>query len=62
MNDRLRTIETPFIDAQTLLNLFADYRKPRERILRMVKNEELICVKQNSGQTEIGYLVEAIFS
>lgn len=45
MNDRLRAIETPYIDAQTLLNLFADYRKPRERILRMIKNEELIRLK-----------------
>lgn len=38
-------IETPYIDAQTLLNLLTDYKKPREAILRMVKNEELIRLK-----------------
>ncbi len=41
----LRSIETPYIDAQTLLVLLADYQKPREVILRMVKNEELIRLK-----------------
>jgi predicted transcriptional regulator of viral defense system len=45
MKDRLKFIKTPYIDAQTLLNLWADYRKPRERISRMVKNEELIRLK-----------------
>jgi hypothetical protein len=45
MDNILRAIETPYIDAQTLLNLLADYRKPRERILRMVKNGELIRLK-----------------
>lgn len=45
MKDILRLIETPYIDAQTLLNLLADYRKPRECILRMVKNKELIRLK-----------------
>jgi predicted transcriptional regulator of viral defense system len=45
MTDILRLIETLYIDAQTLLNLLADYRKPRERILRMVKNEKLIRLK-----------------
>lgn len=45
MKDILDPIKTPYIDAQTLLNLLADYRKPRECILRMVKNEELIRLK-----------------
>ena len=45
MKDRLRSIETPYIDAQTLINVLADYRKPRECILRMIKNEELIRLK-----------------
>ena len=45
MVDILQQIETPYIDAQTLLALLADYRKPRERILRMVKNGELIRLK-----------------
>ena len=45
MKDRLKQIETPYIDAQTLLNIFADYRKPRECILRLIKNEKLIRLK-----------------
>ncbi len=45
MKDRLKLIKTAYIDAQTLLNLLADYRKPRESILRMVKKEELIRLK-----------------
>ena len=45
MKDRLRSIETPYIDAQTLINVLADYHKPRECILRMIKNEELIRLK-----------------
>ena len=45
MKNRLKLIETPYIDAQTLLKLLADYKKPREAILRMVKNEELIRLK-----------------
>lgn len=45
MKDILKLIETPYIDAQTLLTLLADYRKPRECILRMIKNEELIRLK-----------------
>ncbi len=45
MKDILKLIETPYVDAQTLINLLADYRKPRERVLRMVKNEELIRLK-----------------
>ncbi len=45
MKNIFNLIETPYIDAQTLLNLLSDYKKPREAILRMVKNEELIRVK-----------------
>ncbi|MGC1879291.1 MAG: hypothetical protein WA347_04495 [Rhabdochlamydiaceae bacterium] len=45
MKDKLKLIKTPYVDAQTLLNLLADYRKPRECISRMVKNEELIRLK-----------------
>lgn len=45
MRNRLKLIETPYVDAQTLINLFADYKKPREAILRMVKNNELIRLK-----------------
>ncbi len=45
MRAKLKLIKTPYVDAQTLLNLLADYRKPREGILRMVKNGELIRLK-----------------
>lgn len=45
MKNILKLIETPYVDAQTLLNLLADYKKPREAILRMVKNGELIRLK-----------------
>lgn len=45
MKNILKSVETPYIDAQTLLNLLACYRRPREAILRMVKNEELIRLK-----------------
>lgn len=45
MKDLLRSIETSYIDAQTLLTLLAEYRKPREWILRMVKNGELVRLK-----------------
>jgi hypothetical protein len=45
MKNILKFVETPYIDAQTLLNLLADYKKPREAILRMVKNEELVRLK-----------------
>lgn len=45
MRNSLKSIETPYIDAQTLLTFFSDYSKPRERILRMVKNGELIRLK-----------------
>lgn len=45
MKNILKLIETPYIDAQSLLKLLADYKKPREAILRMVKNEELIRLK-----------------
>ncbi len=45
MKNILKSVETPYIDTQTLLMLLADYKKPREAILRMVKNEELIRLK-----------------
>ncbi len=45
MRKLLDHIETPYVDAQTLLNLLADYRRPRECILRAVKNKELIRLK-----------------
>lgn len=45
MKSRLKSIQTSYIDAQTLLTLFSDYRKPRECILRLIKNEELIRLK-----------------
>lgn len=45
MRNILKLVETPYIDSQTLLNLLAGYKKPREAILRMVKNEELIRLK-----------------
>lgn len=45
MKNILKSIETPYIDSQTLLTLLADYKKPREAILRMVKNEELVRLK-----------------
>lgn len=45
MKDILKRIETPYVDAQTLLNFLTDYRRPRECILRMIKNGELIRLK-----------------
>lgn len=45
MKNILRLLKTPHVDTQTLLRLLADYKKPREAILRMVKNEELIRIK-----------------
>lgn len=45
MKNILKFIETPYVDAQALLKLLAAYKKPREAILRMVKNEELIRLK-----------------
>lgn len=45
MRNILKFIETPYVDAQTLLKLLADYKRPREAILRMVENEELIRLK-----------------
>jgi predicted transcriptional regulator of viral defense system len=45
MTKILKNIETPYIDAQTLLGLLADYRKPRDCIARMVKAGELIRLK-----------------
>lgn len=45
MKNIFRHIETPYVDAQTLLRFLDGYKKPREAILRMVKNEELIRLK-----------------
>lgn len=45
MKNILKFIETPYVDAQTLLPLLGNYKKPREAILRMVKNDELIRLK-----------------
>lgn len=38
-------IATPYIDAQALLCFYAGYRKPREKIRRMVQSGELIRLK-----------------
>lgn len=38
-------VETPYIDAQTLLTLLHEYSKPRDWIRRMVKKGELIRLK-----------------
>lgn len=35
-------IETPYIDAQNLLALLGEYKRPRDWITRMVKNGELV--------------------
>lgn len=45
MKDILKSIETPYIDSPTLLNLLRNYRAPRERIFYMVKKGELIRLK-----------------
>lgn len=45
MKKNLKLIETPYIDSQTLLNFLSDYKRPREAILRMVENGELIRLK-----------------
>ncbi|MBY0530113.1 MAG: hypothetical protein K2P51_08010 [Rhabdochlamydiaceae bacterium] len=45
MREKLRQIETPYVDSQTLLSLLTEYRKPRECIGRMVKNQDLIRLK-----------------
>jgi predicted transcriptional regulator of viral defense system len=45
MRNILKSIETPYIDAQTLLGLLTDYKAPRERISYMVKTGELIRLK-----------------
>ena len=41
----LSDIQTPYIDAQTLINLLPGYQKPRERILRLIHNGDLIRLK-----------------
>lgn len=45
MKNILTQIETPYVDAQTLLTFLSDYQKPREWILRKVKSGELIRLK-----------------
>lgn len=45
MTNIFKSIETPYIDAQTLLGLLADYQAPRECISYMVKKGELIRLK-----------------
>jgi len=45
MKDLLMLIETPYVDAQTLLGLLTKYQRPRECISRMVKAGELIRLK-----------------
>ena len=45
MRNILKLVETPYIDVQTLLHFLADYKKPRDAISRMVKNKELIRLK-----------------
>ena len=45
MKDILSQIETPYVDAQTLLPFLADYDKPREWMRRMVQKGELIRLK-----------------
>jgi len=45
MGPILHSIQTPYVDAQTLLTLLSEYRKPREWILRMVKKGHLIRLK-----------------
>ncbi len=45
MQSLLKQIKTPYIDGPTLLSLLGHYKKPREAILRMVKNNELIRLK-----------------
>ncbi|MGD2169846.1 MAG: hypothetical protein PVI40_06360 [Chlamydiota bacterium] len=45
MKNILQLIETPYVDAQTLLNLLGEYQKPRDHIRRLVQNGELIRLK-----------------
>lgn len=45
MKKILKCIETPYVDAQTLLKFLKGYKKPREAILRMIKNGELVRLK-----------------
>ena len=45
MDSHLKKIETPYVEAQTLLTLFAGYKKPRECILRLIQKKELIRLK-----------------
>lgn len=45
MKDLLTQIETPYVDAQTLLTFLGHYQRPREWILRKVKSGDLIRLK-----------------
>lgn len=45
MKDILTQIETPYVDSQTLLTFLGDYKRPREWILRKIKNGELVRLK-----------------
>jgi predicted transcriptional regulator of viral defense system len=45
MKEILKKIETPYVDAQTLLGILGGYKKPREWIRRMVNKKELIRLK-----------------
>lgn len=45
MKDILRSIETPYVDAQTLLTFLGDYKRPREWIRRRVESGELVRLK-----------------
>ena len=45
MREILETIETPYVDSQTLLAHLTDYRNPRDWIARMVKKGELLRLK-----------------
>jgi len=45
MREILDLIETPYVDAQTLLAHLTDYQNPRDWIARMVKKGELIRIK-----------------
>lgn len=45
MKDILRGIETPYVDAQTLLTFLGDYQRPREWIRRQLTSGALIRLK-----------------
>lgn len=45
MDETLFRIQTPYIDAQTLLGFMSEYQNPRDRIRRLVQKRELIRLK-----------------